>query len=302
MKLSDLQIRDPFVLPLPARGEYLLYGTTDRNAWSGPGTGFDAYRSRDLQHWEGPIPAFRPPAGFWATTQFWAPEVHAYGGRYYMFATFKAPGRSRGTQVLVADDPAGPFEPLTDGPVTPDGWECLDATLWVEDGAPWMVYCHEWVQVGDGRMVAQRLSADLRHAEGEPLVLFQGSDGPWARPLPNVNLAEVPGAEGLKPGTPLYITDGPFLHRTASGALLMLWSSVGEQGYAMGLARSRTGKITGPWEHDAQPLFAAQGGHGMIFQTLAGQLMLTLHQPNKTPHERARFFVLREEGDALVLG
>jgi hypothetical protein len=49
----------------------VLFGTTDPNLWGGPATGFDCYMSDDLIPWEGPIPAFRPPAGFWADTQFW---------------------------------------------------------------------------------------------------------------------------------------------------------------------------------------------------------------------------------------
>ena len=31
------------------------------SVWSGQGQGFDCFRSLDLAHWEGPIPAFRPP-------------------------------------------------------------------------------------------------------------------------------------------------------------------------------------------------------------------------------------------------
>ena len=29
---------------------------------------------------------------------------------------------------------------------------CLDGTLWVEDGKPYMIYCHEWVETVDGEM------------------------------------------------------------------------------------------------------------------------------------------------------
>lgn len=105
MKLSEIQIRDPFVLPVRARGEYFLFGSTDKNVWNGPGVGFDCYRSRDLKNWDGPIPAFRPRKDFWGTTQFWAPEVHEFNGRYFMFATFKTDGHCRGTQILAANAP-----------------------------------------------------------------------------------------------------------------------------------------------------------------------------------------------------
>jgi arabinan endo-1,5-alpha-L-arabinosidase len=302
MKLSEIQIRDPFVLPVQARGEYYLFGSTDKNIWRGPGGGFDCYRGRDLENWDGPIPAFRPSPGFWANTQFWAAEVHEFKGRFFMFATFKADGRCRGTQILAADQPEGPFEPWSDGPVTPAEWECLDGTLHVDKaGDPWMVFCHEWVQVGDGEMIAVRLAPDLRNAIGQPVKLFTASRAPWVRRLTGVNPQEIVGTKNIRLDAGLYVTDGPFLHRAGNGALLMLWSSFGDQGYAMGLARSVSDKITGPWTHDAAPLWAEDGGHGMFLRSFAGELFVTLHRPNKTPNERATFHRLEETTDSIRL-
>ncbi len=287
---DQIQMRDPFVLPVSAERRYYLFGTTDTNAWSGLGTGFDCYASADLLAWEGPIPAFRPPAGFWANTQFWAPEVHVYRGRWYMFASFAGPGRRRGTQVLVADAPAGPYLPHSDGPVTPGAWECLDGSLHIDAaGRPWIVYCHEWVQIRDGGMYAQRLADDLSRAVGEPLLLFTASQAPWTNGFPD------PRSPGMN-----FVTDGPFLHRAADGSLLMLWSSSGREGYAMGVARS-TGGVTGPWFHAERPVFAKDGGHGMLFRTFAGALMMTLHAPNDTPRERPCFIPVREVAGGLVI-
>jgi len=303
MRLGDIQIRDPFVLPVAGEGVYYLFGTTDRNAWTGPGTGFDCYRSRDLGEWERPIPAFRPPAGFWGTTQFWAPEVHLYQGSWYMLASFKAPRLRRGTQVLRAGRPAGPFLPWSAGAVTPPEWECLDGTLHVEpDGRPWMVFCHEWLQAGDGSMCALPLSRDLRSANGDPKVLFRASSAAWSLPLAGLDPADFQTAEPFDPDLERYVTDGPFLHRTATGELLLLWSSFGRRGYAMGLARSGSGGISGPWEQETEPLWGSDGGHGMLFRDFSGQLYLTLHQPNKSPLERAVFCPVKEEGGRLRLG
>ncbi|MDD7835712.1 glycoside hydrolase family 43 protein [Paenarthrobacter sp. AB444] len=291
-RLEQIQIRDPYVLTLPGSKEYLLFGSTDENIWSGPATGFDCYRSKDLVAWEGPFPAFRPAPGFWSKEQYWAPEVHQYRGRYYMFATFTAPGHSRGTQILSAVEPEGPYEPWSNGPVTPSEWECLDGTLHVDqEGVPWLVFCHEWKQIDDGAVVAQRLSPDLRSAQGEPRVLFTASEAPWSRPLDRPSHS----------GAPPHVTDGPFLHRLSSGKLIMLWSSFGEEGYAMGVARSESGTVLGPWAQEPVALWSKDGGHGMIARHLDGGLFLTLHQPNKSPDERAAFFPLRELDDTVVL-
>lgn len=259
MTNDDLHIRDPFVLPIPSEGRYYLFGTTDgKNAWSGPGHGFDCYVGTDLIHWEGPIPAFRAPNGFWADRNFWAAECHAYGGRYYLFASFKSENACRGTQILAADSPEGPFLPLTDSPVTPRDRECLDGTLYVEeDGAPWMVFCHEWLQIGNGSICALPLTADLSSAAGDPVLLFHASDAPWSHAF-------------ARDGRECRVTDGPWLHRTVDGTLLMLWSGTGEGGYTTGIARSVSGRITGPWVQEPEPLFRTDGGHAMLFRTKAG--------------------------------
>jgi hypothetical protein len=290
VKRSDIQMRDPYVLPLAAEGRYLLFGSTDKNIWSGPGTGFDCYESRDLENWDGPIPAFRPPAGFWSNTQFWAPECHPWHGRYYLFASFARDGRGRGTQILSADRPEGPYGLHSDGPVTPREWECLDGTLYGDpDGQPWMVFCHEWVQVEDGEMCAVPLRPDLSAAAGEPVLLFRASAAPWARPF------EANGRQNNR------VTDGPFLHRLANGQLLMLWSTTGYEGYAMGYAVSESGTIRGPWRQSSQPIYGKDGGHGMLFRDFSGRLLMTLHHPNDSPNERPVWLEVVESNGGLAL-
>jgi arabinan endo-1,5-alpha-L-arabinosidase len=81
----------------------------------------------------------------------------------------------------------------------------------------------------------------------------------------------------------------------------MLWSSHGAEGYAIGISRSQSGDIQGPWIHDEKALFDKDGGHGMVFHTFDHQLMLTIHAPNKTPNERPVFFKINEINGNLVL-
>lgn len=282
LKTSDIHIRDPYVLPVMMENQYYLYGTTGAETWTGPASGFDYYTSPDLQNWAGPFPAFRPSANFWADHNFWAPEVHVYRGRYYLFATFKAEGVCRGTQILAADSPQGPFLPISDKPVTPPDWECLDGTFFVDaHDQPWMIFCHEWVQVGDGEICALRLSDDLTAAIEEPRLLFRASEASWAQEI---------NSKGRKG----YVTDGPSLHRLASGELIMLWSSFSTGGYTVGVARSTSGDVLGPWQQVPEPLYAGDGGHCMIFRAFNEQLWLALHRPNQTPDERPHFVPLRE--------
>jgi beta-xylosidase len=296
IKTADLRMRDPFILE-PSPDSFVLIGTTDENLWAGPATGFDCYTSTDLENWEGPIPAFRPPSDFWSDTQFWAPEVHAYGGRYFLFATFASTAEGagpRGVAVLVSDNATGPFVPWSNGPLTPRDVPCLDGTLFVDERSqPWLVYSRgaEGVPGGapgisDGEMWALRLSSDLRSSEGAPVLLFTASNAPWSKPLRFPDGVERP--EALNLGEDPLFTDGPFLFCTHERDLLMLWSSFGEEGYAMGIARSESGDVRGPWTQDEQPLWARNGGHGMIVTTTRGETKLVFHCPNETPDERVK--------------
>lgn len=274
MKRNEINIRDPFVLVY--KGRYYLYGTRGHECW-GKGTGLDVYVSDDLENFEDPVEVFTPPTDFWADQNFWAPEVHEYDGAFYMFVSFNADGVHRGTQILKANSPMGPFMVHSDGPVTPRNWECLDGTLYLEkteDNRPYMVFCHEWVQVNDGEIWAIPLTKDLKAADGEPVFLFKASEAPWIRTVKN-------GA---------YVTDGPFIYRNENGVITMLWSSFGAEGYTLALAHSDTNTIKGPWKQDPELLFSKDGGHGMIFRSLDGKLMGTLHSPNGKLTERPVFF------------
>jgi hypothetical protein len=203
-----------------------------------------------------------------------------------MFATFADDKGNRGTQVLTADAPDGNFEPWSDGPVTPRKWMCLDGTFYRDDaGLPWLVFCHEWLQAGDGSIYAQRLAKDLRTARGEPVLLFTASEGPWARPFRNPDAGY---------DTRAYITDGPFLIQDDAG-LAMLWSSGGDGGYSVGVARSTSGLVTGPWLHENQPLVNSNGSHAMLLMTL-DKKYLVFHQPNDLTNERLTIASISQTG------
>ena len=305
LRLSEIRMRDPFILEA-APGKFVLFGTSDGNVWGGPATGFDCYTSHDLERWDGPIAAFRPPPGFWADTQFWAPEVYALDGRFFMLATLAASSgsRPRGVSVLVSDSPTGPYQPWSDGPVTPPTQPCLDGTLHVDDdGTRWLIYSRGTegaagaAGISDGEMYALRLSADLRLAADGPVLLFTASSAPWTRPLRFPEGVEPP--EGLNLSEDPLFTDGPFVIRGAGGSLLMLWSSHGEAGYAMGIAESTGGTVTGPWIQHPEPLWASDGGHGMVLRTSGGRDYLGFHWPNSTPDERVRLTEVDISGDGI---
>ena len=278
---SDIAcLRDPFVLVV---GE-TLYAY---------GTGWEVYRNTSgtlVGHWEPLGRCVKAPDDFKDCD--WAPEVHRYKDAYYMFTTYRSSetGR-RECFILRADKPEGPFLRHSVKHLTPKDWDCIDGTLYIDkSGDPYMVFVHEWITMPDkvGTFAVARLSADLTHLVSAPTELFRADDAAWA-------------TEG--------ITDGCFLYRTEEGSLLMLWSNVDSDGYAVGIARSESGEIEGPWTQERAPLYSKaslgvyDGGHGMIF-THREKKYLSIHSPN-APHpeesHRACFFPVREENDTLVL-
>ena len=285
MKLEEINIRDPFVLL--ENEKYYLYGSRGKEAW-GKCTGLDVYISDDLNEWSPALEVFSKPENFWADMNFWAPEVHKYKNKFYMFVSFKSSDKRRGTQILVADSPTGPFLEHSLGPVTPNDWECLDGTFYIGgDNTPYIVFCHEWLQAIDGEICAMKLSDDLKRSVGDPVVLFKASQSPHVSSVDNNGN---------------FVTDGPFLYRNSRGRLFMLWSSYGKnKKYCELLAYSRNGEIDGEWIQCDEPLFTDDGGHGMIFKTKTNKLVFTMHTPNGTLLERPILLPATEFKDTITL-
>ncbi|MBQ9785466.1 MAG: family 43 glycosylhydrolase [Clostridia bacterium] len=273
---DEIRIRDPFILTDTAHGCYYMYGTTALEPGSiAAKNSFMVYKTRDLENFEeGKVVFDGANTDFWGTYDFWAPEVHVWRGKYYLLGSCKAETRHRGTQIFVCDTPDGTFVPVSDRAATPAEWECLDGTLYVEDGVPYLVFSHEWTQVGDGEICAVRLSDDLSRAIGEPFLLFRASDNP--------DVSEIQHT-----GSGKYVTDGPFLYQE-DGKLRMIWSSFYRGRYLV--LEAEADSLRGAWMHHGSR-FDFDGGHAMVFYTLEGDRMISLHRPNE-PHgaERATFF------------
>ena len=306
LRLPEIRLHDPWIVAEQSTRTYYLYSSASPRITGQGRTGTLFYTSRDLATWEGPFIAFVAPENSWADPRVgaWAPEVHAYKGKYYLFATLHNPAKRltttdttrpqsmRATIIARSDSPRGPFTMIRlDAPVTPPNFMTLDGKLYVDRaGKPWMVYAHEWIQKVDGTMEAIPLKDDLSDADGEPIHLFKASDAPWINAQMTLDTRENH-----------YVTDGPELFRTKNGTLLMLWASymrneLGRNGYVQTLARSKSGELNGPWEQ-LEPLVGNDSGHGMLFRSFDGQLMLIVHQPFQ--NARGKLYEMEDTGDGL---
>lgn len=279
---ENIRIRDPFIFTDKKKGVYYMYANDNPR--------IKVFESKDLEHWIDCGAAFTADEEFWGKKDFWAPDLYAYHGKYYLFVTFSDSEEKRGTSILVSDNPKGPFRALENRPVTPKEWMCLDGSLYIdEEKNPWLLYCHEWVEVGDGEVVAQQLTSDLRSVKGEPIILFRASEAPWSDSICK------------EKERPCYVTDAPFIYRLKNGTLLMTWSSFRKDGkYAIGQAISESGSVLGPWEQLPETLNNDDGGHAMLFEDLGGRLKISYHAPNSN-QERAVFRDVQIDGTQIKL-
>jgi len=296
LRMTDMHLHDPWIVADPATRTYYLFSSNDRTMTGNARLGTMMYASRDLKHWTRPKLVFALPDNLWAKAGAWAPEVHRWRGKWYLFTTFHNPALPlapngnratyrRGTVLAVADRIDGPYRLVRGGaPVAPKDLMTLDGTLYVDPaGKPWMVYAHEWWQATVGTMEAVPLD-DALAATASPRVLFRADEAPWVVGQKQPN------------GDTVYVTDGPELYRSKTGALLMLWSSYGKKGYVEGQARSRSGSLAGPWEQ-LGTLVERDSGHGMLFRAFDERLLMIVHRPFN--YALGKLYEMRDDGDRL---
>ena len=294
--LDSINLSDPFILADQKTNMYYMTGT-----------GGLLWKSKDLKYWNGPYNVVKTDSNSWMGPKpmIWAAEIHAYKGKYYYFATFTNRAviidtfrgnkiERRASHVLVSDQPDGPYVPMKDSVYLPANKPTLDGTFWVDtDGKPYMVYCYEWLQNWNGTIEKIELKPDLSGSIGEGKVLFLASDSPWSREKDET------GAD-----KPNKVTDGPYLFNTGTGRLGMIWTSWIYDVYTQGVAYSQSGTLDGPWIHDIEPITPPNFGHGMLFRTLEGKLLMSVHSHKNVNGRYKRIphlFQVDFSGDKLVI-
>lgn len=171
---------DPFVLPW--EGGYYAYGTGEALVATGSGTprAFPVLYSRDLVTWSSVGGALEVPAGAEARA-FWAPEVAAHDGRFYLYYSSAPSGRDElhRLRVAVASDPAGPF--VDAGVVLPESEGfCVDAHPFRDprDGQWYLFFARDFFEdrTGTGLAVAPLASNMLRPSGPARAVLRANAD------------------------------------------------------------------------------------------------------------------------------
>lgn len=295
--LDSIRLSDPFILADKNTSTYYMTGT-----------GGLLWKSKDLRKWTGPFVVTKTDSASWmgARPMIWAAELHHYNEQYYYFATFTNRNvnidtvkgnviERRACHVLVSDKAEGPYAPFGDSVYLPANKPTLDATFWIDkDGKPYMIYCHEWLQNWNGTVEKIELKKDLSGTVGEGTILFRAKESPWSKEKDeNGNIV------------PNKVTDGPFLFRTQTGKLGMIWTSWVLDVYTQGVAYSQSGTLNGPWIQEKEPITPPDFGHGMLFETFEGKLLMVLHSHKNVKGRFVRIphlFEVDNSGDKIILG
>jgi len=298
VQLDSIRLSDPAILADKKTSTYYMTGT-----------GGLLWKSKDLKLWTGPFRVTKTDPGSWMgkNPMIWAAELHEYNGKYYYFATFTNRAvkidtvrgnviERRASHILVSDEPYGPYVPMEDPAYLPADKPTLDGTFWVDkDGKPYMVYCHEWLQNWNGTVEKIELKPDLSGSIGEGKILFRAHDSPWSKEKDeNGNIV------------PNKVTDGPWLFLTQTGKLGMLWTSWVYNIYTQGVAYSESGTLDGPWVQEQKPVTPPDYGHGMLFRTFEGKLLMSVHSHKVNKEGRTvrnpHLFEVDDSGDKIIVG
>ena len=272
-------------------GRYYAYATRMT------GVGFQLLESPDLVHW---TPRKLEMTVVWAKEDFWAPEVFARGGKFFLtYSALDPQSRKHNLAVATADHPAGPFEHrnfLVLGKGEGPAGGVIDSTIFAEgDGSAFLIYSEEQPR----RVLLHPLKPDLLGAaEGESAELIH-PDQPW-----ELGVTEAPS---------LIKRNGVY-HLFYSGGAYE--GTKDRPGYAVGHATSRT--LRGPYTKAPAPLLSTvpdkvySPGHQFLFKTPDGSWWVAYHawdaegQPNyrQNPSGRSlRLDRLEWDGDTpRILG
>ena len=252
-----LQIADPTIL---LDGDnYYLYGTALE-------TGFQAYRSTDLENWEGPLGeikgnfVLKKGVSCHVQDRFWAPQVIKYKNKYHMFYA--------GDNFIVhakADSPLGPFTEDT-MEAMPSKEQEIDPFVFIDkDGTPYIYWSNR--VSGTQSILGAQMTEDLEDIKRDTQkTLFRSFSQGW----------EVSNPRGQR------IVEGPAVVEH-DGTYYMLYSANGcdDVEYAVGVATASS--PLGLWTKQTSPIISKETlnengpGHGDLFYDKNGKLMYVFH-------------------------
>lgn len=244
---------DPFIMLW--QGKYYAYGTASPD-------GIAVFVSDNLQNWtvpEGPINGLAlNKSDVWADRWFWAPEVYAVNGKFYMYYS-----ADEHICVATSDSPLGPFRQEIQRPMI-ESEKCIDNSLFIDDdGKPYLFF--DRFDNGLNICVAE-LENNLIDIKPETIRKCIHVSQPWEEVWPRVN-------------------EGCFVMKR-NGVYYMTYSANSYESQMYGVGVATATNIAGPWiKYANNPILQKPGklfgvGHSAMFTDKQGKLRIVFHAHN----------------------
>jgi beta-xylosidase len=228
------------------------------------------YVSDDLKNWT--VPSGVPNGlalhkdDVYANRWFWAPEVYAINGKFYMY--FSA---DEHICVATSDSPLGPFKQEVQKSML-ETEKSIDNSLFIDDdGTPYLF----WVRFNDGNNVwVAQLEKNLTDLKPETMRHCIHVSQPWEEIWPRVN-------------------EGPFVIKR-NGVYFMTYSANSYESQLYGVGVATATNINGPWiKYQNNPILQKPGnlvgvGHHALFTDKDGKLRIVFHAHNSSTQIHSR--------------
>jgi GH43 family beta-xylosidase len=169
---EPFHIGDPFIYF--TNNKYYLTGTTDQDE------GFRIWSSENLMDWNFCGWAYKKTEKTRGISQFWAPEIKKYHGKYYLTYSAKDKELNRFLiSLAVSDSPEGPFEDIY-APWFDFGYAAIDGHIFVDDDERVYLYFsrnghNDDINIDYGIIYGVELEKDLSKPIGQPVMLFEAN-------------------------------------------------------------------------------------------------------------------------------
>lgn len=239
---------------------------------------YPIFESTDLVNWT-PVGHIFNDWPDWTLGSFWAPELFQHNGKTYCYYTArKKSDRTSCVGVAVADSPTSKFTDY--GPLVEWTNEAIDSYVFDDDGQLYIIWKAYGLESRPIELLAQRLSDDGIHLEGEAFSLLRDDEGI--------------GMEGqcvFKKGGYYYLL---YAVRDCCSP---------KSDYEVYVARAKS--FAGPYEkYTGNPILKGDGqyiqscGHGTLVETQHGHLYYLCHSYLAGRYNEGRQPILQE----LVIG
>lgn len=249
--LQKVPLADPYILL--HEGVYYAYGTAAAN-------GIEVWVSEDLQTWvKGNGHAAEGLAlhkdDVWGEQWFWAPEVYALNGKFYMYYSAE-----EHICAAVASSPLGPFVQEKQEPLIADE-KCIDNTLFIdEDKKAYMFFD----RFNDGLNIwMAEMQDDLLSLKTETMRACIHVSQEWEEVWPRVN-------------------EGSFVIRDKD-KYYMIYSANSYESPYYGIGYATATSLSGSWEkYPNNPILQMPNGlvgvgHGALLRDKDGVLRIVFH-------------------------